>query len=256
MTNQRLTLTSRDVLTQAFEAKARKGYEPHEVDAYLRLVADSLDILHDEIETLKLQVATAIPTAAPAAYAAPLTAQVAPSRAENESLEMILRLAQKTAEETLGEAHRRADELLAEANFRAAQVAREADRKAFEAASRTQSELRTVETDIETRRDELTAVHSALQAEQSRIRDVAAQLLSLSAELTWDEDLVDLTDDSAVNVAYDPAPIAAPAPIATPAPASTMPAPTYETAEAYHPTPTFQPPQTYDIPDTSQYRAE
>ncbi len=193
MDAHRNTLTSRDVLTQVFEAKARKGYEPREVDAFLRRVADALDVLQDEVETLKLQVATAIPMGITAD--APVTAAPASgSRAEHESLEMILRLAQKTAEETLSEAHRRADEVVAEANFRAAQIGREADRKAFEAASRTQSELRLVESDIEQRREELTAVHSALQSEQGRIRDIAAQLLHLSADLTWDDDSDDFVD--------------------------------------------------------------
>ena len=206
MDAHRTTLSSRDVLTQVFEAKARKGYEPREVDAFLRRVADALDVLQDEVETLKLQVATAVPVAASLEATAPAAA---PTRAEHESLEMILRLAQKTAEETLAEAHRRADEVVAEANFRSAQIGREADRKAFEAASRTQAELRLVESDIEQRREELTAVHSALQSEQGRIRDIAAQLLSLSAELTWDDDepvddeLVDLTSDD-TSVETDP----------------------------------------------------
>ncbi len=123
---------------------------------------------------------------------------------------MILRLAQKTAEETLAEAHRRADEVVAEANFRAAQIGREADRKAFEAASRTQSELRLVESDIEQRREELTTVHAALQSEQGRIRDIAAQLLHLSAELTWDDDTDDLVDLTADDVADMTAEVPAP----------------------------------------------
>jgi DivIVA domain-containing protein len=197
-------LTARDLIAKSFSAKARRGYDPAEVDAYLMDVARQVDELNMEIDRLtneNVRLSFSAPGAAvaeaPAPAPAPVVAPVAvaamadavadePTRpsidAEDESLKLILRAAQQTAEQTIADAKVRADEIVGEARFRAAEIARESDRKAFEAASRTQSELARLEDELASRQQRLDEVDKNMEVHRMGVRELAASLLRAVGE--------------------------------------------------------------------------
>ncbi len=230
-------LTGRDVIAKAFTAKARKGYDPAEVDAYLEQVAAQIDSLHAEIgrvgaeleacqaEKAKLAAAPApAPEPAVAAVAAPVAeveedvveevavakeAEIGPAQrlANEEAAEVILRMAQKASADAIGEARVRADEILAEAEVRAAEISRDGDRKAFEAASRLQNDLRELEGDIEQRNLDLERVQGTIIVEQHRLKQMADDLMELAGAYSPpepvpasdDAEIIDLTASSGDN---------------------------------------------------------
>ena len=205
-------LTAREIIGQTFSAKARRGYDPAEVDAYLMDIARQVDELNLEIdrltnEVVRLSFSQPSTSSAPvselpppprvarpepiAAVPAPVmaTAPAAPAAsrdltAEEESLTLILKAAQKTAEVTIIDARARAEEIIAEARYRASEITRESDRKAFEAASRIQTEIVKLEDELTNSRDELETLHCAVEDERARIRGFAQDLLrSVGEEL-------------------------------------------------------------------------
>jgi cell division septum initiation protein DivIVA len=116
------------------------------------------------------------PAPAPVAPAAP-AASISATEAEEESLKLILKAAQKTAEQTITDARTRADEILAEARYRSAEITRESDRKAFEAASRAQGELVALEEQLVAKRNEIEALSRTVDVEKNRVRSLAHDLL-------------------------------------------------------------------------------
>jgi DivIVA domain-containing protein len=103
-------------------------------------------------------------------------------RASEESFELVLRMARRSAEETIAEAHSRADEIVADANFTAAQISRESDRKAFEAANKVQAELAAVSEQIDTRKAELRHLDGRAAEKRVEMRELANKILALAGD--------------------------------------------------------------------------
>ena len=256
-------LTARDLIAKSFSAKSRRGYDPAEVDAYLMDVARQVDELNLEIDRLTNEVVrlsfaatpTPVPTALPVAVAAPPPPPVAPpapmvverivevpakqSADIEESFQLVLRAAQKTAEQAITDARAHGEEIVAEARFRAAEVNREADRKAFEAASRTQEEVVRLEEEVKRKRYELDSVKRALESERSNVRELADSLLEVIGEKKQlpaappSNGVVDLTSaDNRPAPALTPAP---PVPAAPPAPALSSPPPAPASFDQFRP---------------------
>ena len=137
------------------------------------------------------------------------------SDAADESFKLILRAAQKTAEQAIGDARLRGEEIIAEAKYRAAEINRDSDRKAFEAASRTQEDLVRLEDELKRRRIELDSVRRAIEAEKEAVRDMANSLLTAIGDK---EEEVDMAPSNGaapapvVDLTNVPAPAAAPLP--------------------------------------------
>jgi vacuolar-type H+-ATPase subunit H len=112
--------------------------------------------------------------AAPSYAASPVPSS---TEAEEESLKLILRAAQKTAEQTITDARARAEEILSEARYRASEITRDSDRKAFEAASRVQSELAQMEDQLKQHRAEVDTMARTVETEKGRVRGFAYDLL-------------------------------------------------------------------------------
>jgi cell division initiation protein len=237
--NMTQRLTARDLIAKSFSAKARRGYDPAEVDAYLMDVARQVDELNLEIDRLTNEVVrlsfaqpqplvaqAPAPPAPVAAAPAPPPPAVAPSLtadAADESFKLILRAAQKTAEQAIVDARQRGEEIIAEAKYRAAEINRESDRKAFEAASRTQEDLVRLEDELKRRRSELDSVRRAIEAEKEAVREMANSLLNAIGDT--DEDAVPASNGVAPPPVVDLTNVPAPAPAMANASSSTPPPP-------------------------------
>lgn len=163
--------------------------------------------LRAENEQLRVQL-TAIAPPPPSVEAPvetivePVAAAAPSSAASEESYELVLRMAHRTAEETISQAHSRADEIVAEAEFNAAQISKESDRKAFEAANRVQAEIASLNTEIETQRGELSVLHGHTQAKRDELRGLAHAIINLadSGQQSYEgAEVVDLRAQGTIN---------------------------------------------------------
>lgn len=162
--------------------------------------------LRAENEQLRIQLTAIAPpppaVEAPEAIAEPVAAAAPSSAASEESYELVLRMAHRTAEETISQAHSRADEIVAEAEFNAAQISKESDRKAFEAANRVQAEIASLNTEIETQRGELSVLHGHTQAKRDELRGLAHAIINLadSGQQSYEgAEVVDLRTQGIIN---------------------------------------------------------
>jgi len=151
--------------------------------------------LRAENEQLRMQL-TAIAPPPPVVETQPVVEAAAPvnpvssnpvqaaatgnERAEEESYELVLRMAHRTAEETISQAHARADEIVAEAEFNSAQISKESDRKAFEAANRVQSEIAALSAEIDVQRHELASLNNEALGKKQEMRGLANSILLLA----------------------------------------------------------------------------
>jgi DivIVA domain-containing protein len=101
-------------------------------------------------------------------------------RASEESLELVLRMARKSAEETIAEAHNRADQIVADANLTASQIAKESDRKAYEAANKVQAELASLNSEIETQKGAIGQLQARTEDQRNELRELASRIIRLA----------------------------------------------------------------------------
>ena len=130
--------------------------------------------------------------------AASSTSVVVDDRASEESYGLVLRAAQRSAEEAISEAHIRADEIVADANLTASRIAQESDRKAYEAATRAQGELAIINADIQSQSDVLAEVSTQAEIRRSELRRLGEKIISWAEE--GGDEVVDLR---AAPVAHD-----------------------------------------------------
>lgn len=123
---------------------------------------------------------------------------VVDDRASEESYGLVLRAAQRSAEEAISEAHIRADEIIADANLTASRIAQESDRKAYEAATRAQGELAVINADIASQADVLAEVSSQTDTRRNELRRLGETMIALAEQ--GSDDVVDLR---AAPIAYD-----------------------------------------------------
>jgi len=144
-------------------------------------VAESLRVENEQLRVQLTAVAPPPPALEPVAAEVVAPEPVAPEgRAGEESYELVLRMAHRTAEDTISQAHNRADEIVAEAEFNAAQIGKESDRKAFEAANRVQSEIAALNSEIEMQRNELTDLQLEANGKREQLRGLARNILQLA----------------------------------------------------------------------------
>ncbi len=110
--------------------------------------------------------------------AAPSQSVVVDDRASEESYGLVLRAAQRSAEEAISEAHVRADEIVADANLTASRIAQESDRKAYEAATRAQGELAMINADIQTQADQLSEISAEAELRRSELRRLGETIIA------------------------------------------------------------------------------
>lgn len=143
------------------------------------------EALRAENEQLRAQLTAIAPPPPvqpefPAAEQPVEAAAVQPDRASEESYELVLRMAHRTAEDTIAQAHARADEIVAEAEFNADQIAKESDRKAFETANRVQAEIASLNAEIESQQNELVDLRNQGQVRRDELRGLAQNILALA----------------------------------------------------------------------------
>ena len=161
--------------------------------------------LRAENEQLRVQLTATAPPPPVAAAAVPAEVVVddvdGDDRATEESYELVLRMARRSAEETISEAHSRADEIVAEANLTASQIEKESDRKAYEAANKVQAELASVSAAIETQQSTLRTLQARTVDQRNEVRTLAQQLLMLADDDQRYEgvEVVDLRETPAVE---------------------------------------------------------
>ncbi|MEP7055725.1 MAG: DivIVA domain-containing protein [Actinomycetota bacterium] len=120
-----MPLTPEDIRTKEFRNSIR-GYNEHEVDAFLDEVeAELTRLLRDNSELRERAT-----TAAASALAAPLTAVPAPMGETEEMLRRTLLIAQRTADETVAQAKAEADRIVAEAQAHTQQLVNHAQQQA------------------------------------------------------------------------------------------------------------------------------
>ena len=159
------------------ELRQRHG----EISSELSQQTAANDALRAENEQLRTQ----LQAVAPPPPELPKDGEPAPvdpgnERASEESYELVLRMAHRTAEETIAEAHGRADEIVAEAQLNAVQIEKESDRKAFEATNRVQSEIASLSAELESQKHQLIDLRDRSDAKRDELRSLARGILHLA----------------------------------------------------------------------------
>lgn len=204
-------------LEQLRQHNAQLSSEHAQLSADLAQEQAQIEALRAENQQLRVQL-TAIAPPPPSMDPDPAPAGPAPAvagfaeseshdRAGEESYELVLRMAHRTAEDTIAQAHARADEIVAEAEFNAAQIGKESDRKAFEAANRVQTEIASLNAELDNQRGQLTELHNRTHAKREELRGLAHSILQLAEydqPVLEGAEVVDLRQGEAVGQEVQP----------------------------------------------------
>lgn len=167
-------------LEQILQENAQLTAEHAHVAAELAHEQAQMEALRAENLQLRTQL-TAVAPPPPATETTAVAVVPAPDdRAGDESYELVLRMAHRTAEDTISQAHSRADEIVAEAEFNAAQIGKESDRKAFEAANRVQTEIASLNAELDSQRGQLTELGNRTHAKRDELRSLASSILQIA----------------------------------------------------------------------------
>lgn len=233
MTSIESGLTGRDVIAKTFSTRTRRGYDPIEVDAYLEQVATRIDSLIAEVERLQhatpdlvaapppppppievadpepetvieadtTTVGAALDAAMPTSTPAP---EPTPTTDGSEAAQLVLQMAERASRDAIEQANVRADEIVSEAEFKASEIQREADRKAFEVSTRTQGELRAVESEIEARNSELESIRGAIVAQRDRLKAIGIEITNMADGINVEPGaVIDLSENADTSVDSD-----------------------------------------------------
>lgn len=201
--HQAVEQQNQELLSELATLRSERDEYAQQVTQY----AANEQALRSENDQLRNQLTSVAPPPPLAAEPEPVAAVVDASdeRATDESYELVLRMARRSAEETIAEAHGRADEIVAEANLTASQITKESDRKAYEAANKVQADLAQVNSEIESQQSTLRHLQTHTANQRVELRDLAQKILNIADDDVRrfeGAEVVDLRDTATVT---DPA---------------------------------------------------
>ncbi len=216
-----MQLTPSDVQDQQFH-DAWRGYNQEEVDDFLDRVAETIEQLARENQSMRQRVKE-------------LDEKVVSSRHTEDMLKQTLITAQKAAEEAIATAKSKADELIAEAERRSKLAGEEARQRITTAEKEQQTRFASGEREQQTR---LAAIEKQHADKRKELEESLSKLQAFEAELRLrlksflDQQQKALTAMSQANTrppgvaapSSTPAPATAPAPSAAPQPSARPPA--------------------------------
>lgn len=205
-------ITSEDVRRVTFE-KAMRGYRCDDVDDYLRQVADALDALSAENESMQKKLVL-------------LAERIDQYRADEKTLNTTLLNAQRLGENIIKEAKQKAAEVIRAANIRAE------DRE-----QRARDE-------VELAHQELTSIHKETTNFKKSLFEMYRRQIQMLQEIPADKEEGD-AGDAAASAA---APADPPAPAEEEPKPQAPAAPQYETPPAEEATPVYDNPASYAEP--------
>src|SRR3954454_24327891 len=147
-----MTLTPEDVANKRFTTtRFRPGYDEDEVDAFLDEVEAELSRLLQENKTLAARTAGAAPAPAPQAATPPPPPPPPPAEPEGgqEAALRTLLLAQRTADEAIGQARKEAEQIVSEARTRATDLEQESQQRHAQAMAELERRRRELERQVE-----------------------------------------------------------------------------------------------------------
>ncbi len=180
-------------LDEVLAAAETLGAENQQLRTQLASVAPPPPVTHAVDATEPAETAEIVVEAeevSSSIVAAPSQSVVVDDRASEESYGLVLRAAQRSAEEAISEAHVRADEIVADANLTASRIAQESDRKAYEAATRAQGELAMINADIQTQADQLSEISTEAELRRNELRRLGETIIAWAEK--GPSDVVDL----------------------------------------------------------------
>lgn len=189
-----MEMTPQAVRTTGFKL-VKRGYDPEEVDAFKEQVASAVEFAQNQATAMEARARAAVAKLQEVSQQVQSAPAAAPSGGgDTEVISRTLLLAQRTADQTIGEARIEADQIVVKAREEAGRVldtartmaAKTVDDARFEARRAVEDEKVKAENEVQSllaRRDFLLAdvdhLEQYLQAQRERLRDAAVQIQEL-----------------------------------------------------------------------------
>jgi cell division initiation protein len=209
-----MDLTARDIHEKQFH-DAWRGYNQEEVDDFLDRIAEVLDRVQRENETLQKRVNE-------------LDSAVSASRDTEEMLKKTLVSAQQAAEEAIATAKAKASELITEAEERARRSIEEATERVQSAEAEARRKTLEAEREHHVKRTELDSNIERLQTLENELKGRIKGFLEQQAQMLQGLDITEQTAGAAVRGPGETKPSESQSPVAgqaAPAPATGETAP-------------------------------